>query len=432
MSNLPRRTGRAKPTERFWFVLAMIVCGEIIAADTGQGQPLESLAGESAAEDLAKSISTEQYNQMYGPISLRTTAGVSVNYTDNVFYSYHAQDDIMIEPHVSLDSLWPITPLNTLRLTLGLSYEWYMRNPVLNANGPLVNPGSELAFNLFVGDFRIRLHDRFSYQESLFINSPATANEPFYNFNNVGTFKRLDNYAGFDVAWDLNRVVLTAGYDHENFDSYTSGFEYLDRSSEWLTSSAALKLGDHVQTGLEGKMSWNDYDQQTILNDNWRVQVGPFVEATVWGGIKLRAGGGFDQARYDVNAGGNSDYDNFYAYGSIRQQLRFFSHALEAGRETVLGANANNMRTTYAGYTISSPIIAHIDVKAHAFVNAGEEFGGAFDEKFTYYDAGIKLGYQWAKNWRTELGYGFLLKRSDIPLRAFQRDMATIDMIWSF
>jgi hypothetical protein len=179
-------------------------------------------------------------------------------------------------------------------------------------------------------------------------------------------------------------------------------------------------------------MSWNDYDQQTILNDNWRVQVGPFVEATVWGGIKLRAGGGFDQARYDVNAGGNSDYDNFYAYGSIRQQLRFFSHALEAGRETVLGANANNMRTTYAGYTISSPIIAHIDVKAHAFVNAGEEFGGAFDEKFTYYDAGIKLGYQWAKNWRTELGYGFLLKRSDIPLRAFQRDMATIDMIWSF
>src|SRR5580693_10294826 len=156
MSTLPRRMGRARPTERFWRALAMILCVEIIAGATVQAQPLESLAGESVAEELAKSISTEQYNQMYGPIRLRTSAGVSVNYTDNVFYSYHAQDDIMIEPHVSLDALWPITPLNTLRLSLGLSYEWYMRNPVLNANGPLVNPGSELAYNLFIGDFRIR------------------------------------------------------------------------------------------------------------------------------------------------------------------------------------------------------------------------------------------------------------------------------------
>ena len=69
----------------------------------------------------------------------------------------------------------------------------------MNANAPLVNPGSELAFNLFVGDFRIKLHERFSYQESLFFNGVAGQDVRFYNFNNVGMFSRLDNEAGFDV-----------------------------------------------------------------------------------------------------------------------------------------------------------------------------------------------------------------------------------------
>src|SRR5439155_14718795 len=121
-----------------------------------------------------------------------------------------------------------MTELNALRLSLGLSYEWYLKNRALNADAPLVNPGSELAFNVFAGDFHFQLRERFSYQESLFFNSFSGDNTRFYNFNDVGTFSRLNNEAGLDVDWDLNKVVMSAGYNHENFISTTSAFDYLN------------------------------------------------------------------------------------------------------------------------------------------------------------------------------------------------------------
>jgi len=438
---LHRGAGRAKPGGHLRLLLLILGCGGIFAWETGHAQSRESLAGESAAEALKKSIEAESYNQLYGPVRVRTSASLGINYTDNVFYSNQPKEDMMIRPEVTLAALWPITELNTLNLSLGLSYEWYLNNRVLNADAPLVNPGSELAFNIFVGDFRIQLHERFSYQESLFINTATGDNSQFFNFNNVGTFKRLDDMTGFLVTWDLNKVLLSAGYDHEIFSSSTGSFEYLNRASEWLTASAGYFLGDHVQTGLEGRASFHDYNQEAVLNDNWRARIGPFVEAEFPQKITLRAGAGYDAARYDVDAppgillGGTNapgDYDSYYAYARIRQETRLFSHSLEAGHETVLGDNANNMRTTYARYSISSPIVAHVSLGANVSVNVGEEFGGAFEEHFTYYDAGFQVEYQLAKYWRTDLSYGFRLKQSDLPQRDYHRNQVTLDVVWSF
>lgn len=433
MNLISRRAVRARSGKRFRLLLAMIGCGGIVAENTGHAQSRESLAGESAAQALEKSIENEPYDLQYGPVRASVGARLGVNYTDNVFYSTQGTDDIMIEPDVTLGALLPVSKLNTLRLSLGLSYQWYLKNTILNADAPFISPGSELAFNLFVGDFRIRLHDRFSYEESLFFNS-FEGNEPFYNFNNVGTFGRLDNKTGFDVTWSLDKAVVTAGYDHENFISTTSAFDYLNRASDWFTASAAYLAGDHLKAGLEGRASLHRYDQQTILNDNWRGRIGPFVEATFPEKITLRAGGGYDLARYGAAASGNSDYGSYYAYARISQDTRFFSHSLEAGRELQLGENANNMRTDYVRYAITSPIIAHVDLGADVGVNVAEESGGpsGFDEKFTYYDAGLHAGWQFRKHWRAEVGYEFLLKESDLPLRDFHRNMVTMDVVWNF
>lgn len=414
-------------------LMAMLGCGGLISENTGHAQTRESLAGEGAAQALEKAIEAEPYDLQCGPVRGNLSARLGINYTDNVFYSEARQSDVMIEPDVTLGAFLPVSQLNELRLSLGLSYEWYLRNTALNADAPFINPGSELSFNLFVGDFHIRLHDNFSYQESLFINT-FEGNEPFFNFNNVGMFERFDNKAGFDVTWDLNKYVITAGYDHETFISPMSLFEYLNRESEWLTSSAGYYLGDHLQAGLEGQASWHDYEQETILNNHWHARVGPFVEATLIEDVTLRGGIGYDMARYDAAAGGNSDYDTWYAYGRISQKMRLFTHSLEAGREHLLGDNANNMSTDYIRYVISSPIIAHVDLRATAGVNVAEESGGpsGFDEKFTYYDAGFQAGWQFAKHWRAEFGYQYLLKNSDLADRDFQRNRVTGDVVWTF
>jgi len=248
---------------------------------------------------LKKSLvaETEQYNLRYGQMRFKTSSTLAVSYTDNVFYSHEQRDDFLVNPQVTLDALWPVTELNALRLSLGLGYEWYAKNSQLNADAPLVNPGTELVFNIFVGDFRIQLHERFLYQESLFFNDLSGERERFYNFNDVGTFSRLDNDVGFTVDWDLNKVVLSARYSHENFVSTTDAFEYLNRASEWFNASASFALGDKAKTGLEVQASFHDYETETVLGDNWRGRVGPFVEVNPQEKISVRAGGGYDTGR---------------------------------------------------------------------------------------------------------------------------------------
>jgi hypothetical protein len=318
-----------------------------------------------------------------------------------------------------------------LRLSVGLGYEWYANNHQLNSNRPLVSPDSELLFNVFAGDFRIKLRDKFSYQETLFVNSVGGDTSRFFNFNNVGKFARLDNLAGVAVDWDLNKVILSLAYDHENFSSTTEGFKYLNRASEWFSTSANFLLAEKASTGLEGQFSLHDYETETVLNDHWRARVGPFLDVPLQGNITIRAGGGFDTAHYSGSAEG-SEFKSYYAYGKIHQDTRLFTHSLTTARESGLGDNANNLRNTYIRYSISSPVIKHIEVGANVSINFAEEFGGAFKEDFTYYRAGLRVGYQFHKYFRTDLAYEFFLKDSDLPLRDFTRNRVSWDLSFRF
>ncbi len=119
-------------------------------------------------------------------------------------------------------------------------------------------------------------------------------------------------------------------------------------------------------------------------------------------------------------------------YVKIQQETRLFTHALTAAREHLLGDNANNLRTTRVRYSISSPVLNHVDLGANLSINFAEEFGGAFREKFTYYRAGLTIGYQFHKYWRTDLGYDFYLKESNLPLRDFARNRLAWDLAFRY
>ena len=402
--------------------------GLLLVRLAGQAQDRESLAGEAAAQALKQSIAAEEYNLSLGPVRLRTEAALRLGYTDNVFYSDAGRrEDYLVNPEIALRASLPISDLNTLRLSLGLGYEWYLKNTELNSDAPLINPDTELVFHVFAGDFHIRLRDKFSYQESLFYDSGAR----FFNFTDVGKFSRWDNRAGLEVVWDLNKVILSAGYDHENFMPVTSSFEYLERASEWLNVAAAFPIGDQVQVGLEGQGSRHDYATETTLNDNGRARGGPFIQLNSEQKISLRAGGGYDTARFDAPAAG-SDFEDYYAYVRLSQETRLFTHALTAAREHLLGYNANNLKVTSVGYSIRSPAFRYLDVGADLSVNFAEEFGGAFREEFTYYRAAAGIGWQFHKNWRASLGYEFLLKKSDLPLRDLYRNQGTLELAFSY
>jgi len=396
-------------------------------------EPRESLAGESAARRLSRSLTNEDYNIRIGQIRFQTQARLGAIYTDNVFLSgVNRKDDFILNPEVDLAALMPIGQFNSLRLSVGLGYEWFAKNHSLNGDAPLVNPDSELAFYLFVGDFRIKLHDKFTYQQTLALDEQVPNQVRLYNFTDVARFDRLDNFAGATVDWDLNKVILTASYDHENFKSTTQRFEYLDRASELFALTANYLLGDRTKAGLEGMGAYHNYDTETTLNDNWRGRIGPFAQVRLPKGMVFRAGGGYELARFDDTATAGNEYNHWYAYGKLAQVTKWFIHSLGAGHETLPGDNANNLRTTYVRYSITTDVLRNTDIEGYLSANFSREFGGGYKEKFIHYLAGCRLGYQFAKYWRADLAYELLYKDSDISDQEFHRNRVSMDVTFKF
>ena len=94
----------------------------------------------------------------------------------------------------------------------------------------------------------------------------------------------------------------------------------------------------------------------------------------------------------------------------------------------------DNRKWIQTFHVLENLFIAALLWNAHRLfrIAIGEEFGGPFQETFTYCIAGLKVGYQIHKYWRTELGYEFIVKNSELPLRDFYRNRVSLGLSFSF
>src|SRR6202023_3301175 len=212
------------------------------------------------------------YNLLLGPIRFRVSATLGVEYNDNInLAEVNTQEDVIIRPQVNVNAIWPVTQLNTLRLDLGLGYAFYIDHSNADTNGVLISPKSQIAFDIFVGDFRINIHDRMSLQQDP-IQEGA--------LSNVVDYGRFENTAGVSALWDLNKAALTLGYDHFTYVSTTSAFDYLNRNAEILSGTAQINATSTTGVGVESYAVFNYYDQH-VLNDSPDSSTGAFVETQI-------------------------------------------------------------------------------------------------------------------------------------------------------
>src|SRR5213082_4004915 len=253
------------------FALSMLLA---IAGVYAQDAIRPSLAGQASSDARQEDVSRIPYNLLLGPVRLRVGATVGVEYNDNVNYAEtNEQDDFIVTPNLTLDMIWPITQLNTLRLDLGVGYSFYLDHSQYDTDTILIAPKSQIAFDIFVGDFRINIHDRMQLQQDP-IQEGA--------LSNVADYGRFENTAGLSVLWDLNKLLLQVGYDHYNFIATNNAFDYLNRNAEMVGGSAAFIVNPTITIGAEGNAAFTTYDNQNtgvgVLNDNNDYSVGGFVE----------------------------------------------------------------------------------------------------------------------------------------------------------
>ena len=174
------------------------------------------------------------------------------------------------------------------------------------------------------------------------------------------------------MDWDLSDVVLSLGYDHENFISELAAYDYLTRASEMFSPTATFHLGPRLDSGLESKDSWNDYSTGQLAS-HWMARVGPFV---TWGPgdyVRLRVGGGYDGVFVPITDGLSTYSTPFYAYGTMTHTVNDWpSYSASVAHENQLGWDTANAERTYLGLYPSFKFISQVE-SCPASTSAGAE-----------------------------------------------------------
>ena len=429
---------------------AALILPLLFAASAANAQDAirPSLAGEAAAEARRQSIDRIPYNLLMGPVRFRFSATAGFEYNDNINIAQENElDDVIFRPQLNFNAVWPITQLNTLRFDIGVGYAFYLSNSEYNTNGILLAPGSQLSFDVFVGNFRINFHDRFSLEQDP-IGEPG--------LSGVVDYGRFQNTAGVSVLWDLNKAVATFGYDHYTFIATNDDFEYLDRNADAFMASLSVALSSTTGVGVESAYVFNRYDED-LLNDSNTFSVGGFVETQVTNYVKVRVAGGYQRISFDEDnvrlgpfppgflPGGDTflefqdqgDLDDYYVNLLISHRVNAsFTHRLSAGREAQLGVNSNYIRLNYVRHTATWNIINRTLLSTEFFFEDAEESGGFLNlgqgEDLNRYGGAVSVGYQLTRSVTLGARYQYTQKDSNVPLRDYRQNRVSLDGTYSF
>ena len=426
---------------RLALIAPLLFAGSVIHA---QDAVRPSLAGEAAAEARRQTLERIPYNLLVGPVRFRVSATAGLEYNDNINVAdVETQEDFIFRPQVNFNALWPVTQLNTLRFDIGLGYAFYLDHSQYNTNGVLLTPGSQLSFDVFVSDFRINFHDRFSLQQDP-IGEPG--------LSNVADYGRFQNTAGVSVLWDLNKAVVTLGYDHYTFIATNDDFEYLNRNAEMLTGSISIAATTTTAVGLEGSYVFNRYDLN-VLNDSNTFSIGAFVETQLTNYIKVRVAGGYQGISFDgdevrlgpfpdgfLPGGGNfltyqdsGDLSDYYLNLLISHRINAaITQRLAAGHESQLGVNSNYIKLNYVRHTATWNVINRTLLSTELFYEDAEDSGGFIDEHLHRYGGALSIGYQLTRHVTLGARYQYTQKDSDVAFRDYRQNRISLDGTYSF
>jgi len=399
-----------------------------------------SLAGDAAAEAQRQQIGSQLYTWKAGDFRLLAVPSLEVDYNDNVTLSKAGgQQDFILMPLVQLSGSYPLTTHNLLSFSAGLGWDEYLEHSQYSALR--LDSESQLSFDVYIKDFWINFHDRFSSLEDPAAEASVAGTAQYGTFNNA---------AGVSITWDLEDVVLTLGYDHANSLATSGQFSYLNQSSELPLARAGFRFNSQLTAGIEGSASYTSYDQ-AVLNDNQSYSAGLYAD---WNpGLNLhvqpRAGYAIYQFQHTSQSVPNyflipyippaspsiqtSDLNTWYADLTVSHQAsRVASYALNAGHEIRPGILSDVVEDWYLRPNITWTIFRDLSLNTSLFYEHGREgagnVAGNLTETYDWYGGALMLSYPLAKELLLSLNYRLTLRSSDIPEREYAQNVVGIKL----
>ena len=393
-----------------------------------------SLAGQDAAEARKRALANQNYNLKMGPVTLRFAGALGIEATDNVTYTEaDPQADLIIRPQLNTFANWRVTERNSLSLGLGIGYEKYINTT--DYDHVFISPDTDLSFDVYAGDFLINFHERLSYTGDV-SGSPTVSG--------TGSLPIFQNTVGVRTVWDLNKAFISVSYDHQNYISTESQYDYLTHVSDLFTAAVGFQLRPTVQAGFQAGGGLLDY-QQPLSVDNQHFSIGPFVSARPSEYTLFRLSAGYVAYFLDTRGLGfvQSEVDGIYLDGSFSQRVSsLLSHWLSLGRslQPNLGYDSSGLSSRIGTrllelwtvqYSTAWNLLRKTSLGTTFSYDHGSE-SGIFGETFDRWGAGISLSRTLTKHATGSISYQFYLKDSDKAGLDYLQNRLLLNVTYAF
>jgi hypothetical protein len=387
----------------------------------------DSLAGDAAAEARKIQLESLPYTIKSGDFRLLVVPSLGLAWNDNVNVSkIDPEQDFILSPLVQLNASYPITQYNLLSLNVGAGYDKYFEHDQYSTWR--VQSGTELSFDIYVKDFWINLHDRVQYVQD-------TSQQPA--LSGTATYSTLNNTAGLSVTWDLNKLTLSAGYDHENIISPTSQqYESQDGATEMVYTRAGLEVYPGVTPGIEGTGSFTTYDQM-VLNDNNSYSVGVYADWQPGKALRVQPRVGYTifQFQHTSSSIQTSDLNSWYADLNITHQITdAIGYTLDAGHEVQTGIQSDAIEDWYVRPGIHWDIIKNVGLNTSFSYEHGKQgvgnVAGNLSENFDWFGVDVGVNYSIFKKLSVGLDYRLTLRSSNIANNEYTQNVVSLSLTY--
>lgn len=418
-------------------IWAGVVLGFCGVAGVGRAQETVrmSLASADAAVARRKAATTaDYYNLKLGLAAWRFGAGLGLEYNDNVRYQDSTREgDFIFRPNFTTQMLLPVSDQNSINLRVSAGYSAYVEHTELSQF--YVAPGSEVAFDIYVGDFWINLHDRFSISQSGYQDPTVAA---------TGDFAALENAAGVTGLWDLNRANLRLNYDHGNYISLGGqSTSQPDRASEVFSASLGYKPKAEMELGIEAGGSLVEYVESggAWMGYTSAVQwnMGGFYHARVSDYIRVRASAGYTMFSPEADAvseetfEGEADLSGLYADLQLRHVVnQHVDYTVSGGREISYAFYGGTADVYFARLSANWRLLQKITLTTSVDYDTGTQYEAAQVEDFKRIGGGITLSRGITEKLIGSLGYRYYVRDSDLPERSYGANIVTVNFNYGF
>lgn len=387
------------------------------------------------------------YNIKAGPVQMSFDAGMGVEYNTNVNLSDEdPRGSLVFTPRAGMNLYWPITRLNSLSLTIGVGYNYYLEDPDLGGQYLLISPATELMFNVFIQDFVITIYERPSVTENP-TDDPTLSNAVNYTFFN--------NTAGIDVMWDLNDLQFGIGYANQIRYSLNDDYSNQDSISNQIYATASALVQPFLRVGVQGSVNNMYYFNErpftvdpatgtattdapvntSNLNNNSGASAGLFASGNISRFTSWSAGVGwqvmiFNETNNPLNTGNASN--PYFNFGIANELNRFYSHSFSASFQSSPSSESNFVEGFNFAYGFNWILIRNWSLGGGAFFQTGTESPGPESEDFNRVGANIGLGYQVTKNLVASLYYSVISKGSTVLIDSYNQQIFGINLNYNF